>query len=269
MQIWAHCLVKNEERYLWYAVTSVIDFVDKVLLWDTGSTDSTLKIINEIQKRYPSKIDFKEIGEVTPEGYTKARQEMLSQTRADWTFVLDGDEIWWDGSVKKIIETIDSENIDVVVSPYINLIGDPYHYQEERAGRYTIDKMVGNITIRAFSRKIPGLHLEKSYGLEGYFDATGQTIQESSVVKREFVNAPFLHFTHLRRSEKDKEVMGREGKTKYELGIPFPLDFYYPEVFFKPRSPLVFPPWERTGPAFTARAIMEHPFRKIKRFLHG
>ena len=47
--IWVHTLVKNEEKYLWYAVMSVADFVDKVLLWDTGSSDKTVEIIKQIQ----------------------------------------------------------------------------------------------------------------------------------------------------------------------------------------------------------------------------
>ena len=59
MKIWGHTLVCHEERYLWYSVTSVIDYLDKILLWDTGSTDNTLKIIRDLQKTYPDKIDFK------------------------------------------------------------------------------------------------------------------------------------------------------------------------------------------------------------------
>ena len=50
MKVWAHTLVKNEERYIWYAVMSVIDWVDKILIWDTGSTDKTVEIIKEIEK---------------------------------------------------------------------------------------------------------------------------------------------------------------------------------------------------------------------------
>src|SRR4030042_3759282 len=104
--IWAHVLVKNEERYLWYAVASVIDFVDKVLLWDSGSTDGTLGIIAELIKKYPGKIDFKKVKIETPEGFTGVRQQMLEETASDWILVVDGDEVWWEDSVKKVVETI-------------------------------------------------------------------------------------------------------------------------------------------------------------------
>src|SRR3972149_7208009 len=222
--LWAHCLVKNEERYLWYSVGSVIDFVDRVLLWDTGSTDNTFRIAQALKKQFPAKVELKQVGEVDKLGFSQMRQKMLNLSGGDWIFVVDGDEVWWERSIKQVIEAINSGNIAAIVSPYMNLVGDAYHYQEEGAGRYQIDKKIGNITIRAFDRRIPGLHIKNPYGMEGYYDETGQGIQESLKVKREFVNAPFLHLTHLKRSGNDRGVMGRAGKVKYEMGLPLPLD---------------------------------------------
>ena len=101
MKIWAHSLVRNEERYLWFAVTSVIDYVYKVLLWDTGSSDNTLNIIRELRKAFPNKIDFKQVREVDKDKFTLMRQKMLDQTKSDWVILVDGDEVWWDDSIKK------------------------------------------------------------------------------------------------------------------------------------------------------------------------
>ena len=64
--------------------------------------------------------------------------------------------------------------------------------------------------------------------------------------------------------------MKRDIKVKHELGTQFPFDFYYPEVFFKPRPTIVPGPWRRMEPPFYARAIFETPLRKLKRkFLRG
>ena len=52
MKIWANTLVRNEERYIWFAAMSVIEHVDKILIWDTGSDDATVMIIKEIKKLY-------------------------------------------------------------------------------------------------------------------------------------------------------------------------------------------------------------------------
>ena len=78
MQICDHTLVKNEERYLWFAVTSVIEHIDKVMLWDTGSTDNTRKIIDDLIKKYPDKVEFKEVGDVNREEYTSMRAKNAS-----------------------------------------------------------------------------------------------------------------------------------------------------------------------------------------------
>jgi hypothetical protein len=50
LKITAHTLVKNEARFVWYSVMSVIEHVDKILLWDTGSTDGTKEILKKISK---------------------------------------------------------------------------------------------------------------------------------------------------------------------------------------------------------------------------
>ncbi len=107
--IWAHTLVRNEERYLWYAVMSAINYVDKILIWDTGSTDKTVEIIEKIQKIYPHKIKFREIGEVDIDEFTSVRQQMLDETKSDWVLILDGDEVWWDDSIRKVVDKIQKQ----------------------------------------------------------------------------------------------------------------------------------------------------------------
>ena len=100
MKIWANTIVNNEENFIWFAIMSVVDYVDKVLVWDSGSTDNTVAIIKEIQKIKKDRIIFREVGEVKGEDFAKARQAMLEQSRCDWILILDGDEIWWKGSIK-------------------------------------------------------------------------------------------------------------------------------------------------------------------------
>jgi len=203
MKICAHTLVKNEERYLWFAVTSIIDHVDKVLIWDTGSTDNTVLIIKELIKKYPKKVSFKEVGNVDINEFTKVRQEMLEETKADWVFILDGDEVWWDDSIRKVVETInkDGNELETIVNRYCNIVGDIYHYQDEAAGRYEIDGRRGHLTIRAMNCNIPGLKYLKPHGQQGVFDENGNLIQERDKGKRYFIErSSYLHFTHMIRS---------------------------------------------------------------------
>jgi len=268
MKIWAHTLVKNEERYLWFAVMSVIEYVDKILIWDTGSTDRTLQIIKEIKKIYPDKVEVKEWGDVNSNQITVLRQKMLTTTKADWFIVVDGDEVWWEDKIKtyrKIIEE-KNETLKFIVSGYYNLVGDIFHYQDENAGKYKIGKLKGHLNIRATSLSIPGLKFKNSYPLEGLYDHKSNLIQTDLTNKSLFVKKSYLHFTHLPRSLKtDEDALGRKNKRKYELGREFPYNFYYPEVLFKKRPSYVPCPWTVRDIKYSINAAFQTPFKYLKR----
>ena len=267
--ITAQTLVKNEDRFLWYAVMSVAQHVDMILLWDTGSTDDTLKIAEEIKKVLGNKVDFQKFIAKTPEDISTLRQKMLDKTDADWFLVVDGDEVWWEDSIKSVVETIKRDGImlDYLVSPYYTLVGDIYHYQEEQAGRYKIHDWQGHINIRAINRRIPGLHVKGTYPLEGYYDKEEVIIQEGVKTRAKFIDDKYLHLTHLVRSSGGKEnnVIGQSRKLKHELGREFPRDFYYPEVFFRQRPDIVPSIWEKMSAGFLAKSLIETPLKKFKR----
>jgi hypothetical protein len=272
--ITAHCLVKNEERFVWYSVMSVYNHVDKILLWDTGSTDGTLEIIKELEKvDKDKKISFREYGGVTKETFAKVRQEMLDQTETDWFLMVDGDEIWWEDSIKKVIEAINTkgDQIESIVVPLYNLVGDIYHYQEKNAGRYTLAGRTGHLSLRAINRKIPGLSSLGDHGVWGWIDNNKKMIQDRDQKKILYIEAPYLHATFLQRAktkEDEKNVPKRTKKLKYEFGISFPADFYYPEVLFKERPEIVPSVWNKVDMKYKLRAVFETPLRKIKRRLH-
>ncbi len=267
MKVWAHTLVKNEAKWLWYSVTSVIDHVDKVLLWDTGSTDESLEIEKELLEKYPDKIIFKERKINTKEDFTEVRQEMLEETTSDWFIVLDGDEIWFEDSIKEVVKTINNESKDIesIVVPTVNLVGDIFHYQDSSSGRYKFGGRVGHYNLRAVKRTIPGLHSQGAHGVWGWADANRKMIQERNTFK--FIDAPYLHTTNLRRSTSDKNVLKRARKYKSELGHEFPKDFYFPEAFFRFHPGTIDSPWQVMSPGFKLGAFFETPVRRLKRKL--
>lgn len=270
MKIWAHTLVKNEARFLWYSVMSVVNYVDRVLLWDTGSSDSTKQVIQEIQARMGEKISVKLLDEVTSQTFANVRQEMLDETQADWFLVVDGDEIWFEDSIKTLTRTIKKQKseIDAIVVPTINLVGDVFHFQEKAAGKYNFHNMRGHFNLRAVNRNIPGLKSDKPHGTWGWVDRNGRMIQNRRKDRVKYLNTPYLHATHLQRSSdltKDKLVPKRRRKRKHEIGEQFSLDYYYPEVFFRKRPKIVFSPWETMTDQFRNRALVETPLRKVYR----
>lgn len=263
MKIWVHTIVHNEDKFIWFAVQSVIDFVDKILIWDTGSTDKTVEIIKEIQKIKGNKVIFKEVGQVNKYQFTNVRQKMLEESKCDWILILDGDEIWWKESIGKVVKIINQEgnNIESVVVPMVVPVGDIYHFQSNAAGKYEILDKKGHYNLRAFSKSIPGLHVAQPYGSEGYFDADNQEIQKRQKVK--FLDVSYLHVTHLARSSRKRLY----NKFKYELGRSFSKDFKFPEVLYKSRPSIVDDPWKKMDAGYLLKSLMITPLLLIKRRL--
>lgn len=261
MKIWANTIVNNEENFLWFAVSSVINYVDKILIYDTGSTDKTVEVIKVLQEKYGAKIIFKEKGEVDANKFTKLRQEMLEESDCDWVLVLDGDEVWWKDSIKKAVEVIgkNGKNLDGIVVPMIVPVGDIFHLQDENAGKYEILGKKGHISLKLINRHIEGLHTGQPYGKEGYSDKENILIQQHKNL--EFINSPMMHLTHLRRSSKKRKY----NKFKYELGKKVNSDFKFPEVFINDYPDTISNPFQKIseGDLITARILT--PLRKLKR----
>lgn len=263
MKIWANTIVYNEENFIWFAIMSVVDYVDKVLVWDTGSTDKTIQIIQEIEKTKKGKIIFKEVGKVDNNEFPKVRQQMLEQSDCDFILVLDGDEIWWEDSIKKIVDKIKAEGgkIDGIVVPMVVPVGDIYHLQEEEAGQYQLLGRKGHLSLRAISKKVPGLHVDWPYGKESYLDENNLPIQERKNII--FLDTPYLHVTHLKRSR----LKRKPDKLKYELGDQVPRDFKFPEVLYQKYPSFIPSPWIKISGIKKVKSQLLTPLRKLKRRL--
>src|SRR3990167_2958926 len=248
--LWGNCIVKNEDRYLWFAIKSVVDYLDKLIIYDTGSTDGTIGIIEDLKKK----------GKVNPAGLTGLRREMLNITESDWLLLLDGDEVWWEDSVKKSVKEINEkgDGLYALVNPTINLVGDIYHYQEETAGEDKILGRKGHLNIRFINRRVPGLTIKNNYPLEGFYDSQERPIQTVED-KLSFVNSPLLHFSHLRRSGVDDQSTLHRKKLSLEIGEKFPENFKYPEVFYQARPGNIFNPFVRMGLSYKLMASFITP----------
>lgn len=217
-KIIVHCLIKNEENFIWYALQSILPFVDKIMVWDTGSEDKTVEIVKSIKS---SKINFREIGNVDQNSFTKARDDMLKATdkqKYNWLMILDGDEIWPSYAMKKVLKHISANpDTQAIFVKTINSTGDIYHKKPESAGHYKIKEISGHLGLRLINlKKLPGLHVDLPYGKEGYFSKENILVQNLQDV--DFVDTIYLHATHLRRSSLDIITLKRAFKRKFELG---------------------------------------------------
>jgi len=239
-QVTVHTIIKNEDRWIWYALMSVIGLVDKILVYDTGSTDKTLAIIKSI---HSPKITLESHPTSSRTGLVKLRQHQLNRTQTSWFMLLDGDEIWPQPNLSKLFQAAAtaSPNTLAFFNRTRNCVGDIYHYLPESTGRYRIQDKTGHLNIRLI-KKVPRLKIVGSYPLETY-TLNGHPLQ-SIETRLKFVDTWYLHATHLPRSTQKSSassVIDRLKKRKFRLGITMPKQDL-PQIFWQPRPAIVPPP---------------------------
>ena len=198
--ITAHCLVKNEEMYFWYSVKSVIDYVDKVLIFDTGSKDATSKIALKLLREYPDKISYQKKDVCNHIKQNAYKQEMLEMTTTDWFMILDGDEVWTKRGIEEAVETIalDKDRLDCVGADTYSCMGDIFHDHNKKL----VAKFNSHVTffLARFYKLYPGMvWLWNEQRVDGYFMREGKLICDVAE-KTLILKNKFWHMTNLRRS---------------------------------------------------------------------
>lgn len=271
MKITAHMLVKNEETWIWFAIQAILPAVERLIIFDTGSTDSTLRIIRQLIKTNSEakrKIFLNKRTADDRATLVKLRQEMVELTKTEWFLLVDGDEVWPKDSLQILIDQIqstDKNSIGAVVRTR-NCVGDVRHYQPESAGKYQLKGRMGHLTIRAY-RKTPSYQWQGEYPLEGYMDTKGELLNNQDE-KLLFVDTYYYHLTHLKRSNQSDSarVIDRLKKYKLEIGTKAK-DEDLPEVFFLQRPNMIPDPFKGFSSQEKIIAQILTPFKKLKRIL--
>jgi glycosyltransferase involved in cell wall biosynthesis len=96
-------IVKNEEEKLARCLNSVKDYVDEIVIVDTGSTDKT----KEIAQSFGAKIyDFEWCKD-----FSKARNFSIEKTTGDYVLVLDADYILLQFDKQSILQTMENRKV--------------------------------------------------------------------------------------------------------------------------------------------------------------
>ena len=101
-------IVKNEEKLLPTCLKSIKDYVDEIVIVDTGSTDQTVSIAESFGARvyhHPWENNF-----------SKHRNQSFSYAKGDWIFYIDADEELLPGSGDALRAAIlTDEDVDALV----------------------------------------------------------------------------------------------------------------------------------------------------------
>ena len=271
-KIIVHCLVENEGRFIWYAINSVLPYVDQMMVWDMSSTDGTWEIVNSIKS---DKIGRRQVPVATsPDDLTRVRQQMIKETPKDhtWLMILDGDEIWPEGSIETVTNFArENPSYESIVVRTNNLVGDIYHRLPESAGRYKLAGRTGHLALRFMNLKqIGGLCVSRPHGTQGFFDGRGKLVQDRDAKKIKFFDLTYHHATHLPRSldgAGDSQVPKRKQKLKYELGQIIPKE-EIPTIFYVKDRPSIVPDVTQDLPLiFWLKALLFTPLRRLKRII--
>lgn len=83
-------IVKDEAENIRKVLESAVDWVDTVYLTDTGSKDNTIKIAEEVCKRFKKPLHVSHFKWI--DDFAAARNYNFSQAKTDWILWLDGDD---------------------------------------------------------------------------------------------------------------------------------------------------------------------------------
>ncbi len=104
-EISACMIVKNEEKFLAQCLGSIKEYVDEIIIVDTGSIDKTVEIAESFGARvyhHPWENHF-----------SKHRNQSFGYSKKDWIFYIDADEELLPGSGELLLESISETENDV------------------------------------------------------------------------------------------------------------------------------------------------------------
>lgn len=266
-----HMVLKNEDQFLWYALSSVLPYAWEVFITDTGSTDNTKEILKNFKN---PKIHIEEKDISSADEIAVVRSTQIEKTKTDWVWIVDGDEIYPTSLCEEISALIerDGTNLDGIVVGRYDLLGDMYHYQDKSVGSYSLLGKSGHIVLRLLNKKnIPGLCVKGMYPYEGYYDGSGMLVTDQESEKFAFTKGKLFHAMYLCRSSNGANLLDtfHRKKFKIETGHVRESQDELPSVLFASRPEYIPDVTLRRSLWYEMAALFITPIKMIKRFIVG
>lgn len=143
----------NSEHFILETIGSVVNQTYtnwELLLIDDGSTDNTIKIVEDFKSKYAN---IKLLQNDTNLGAAKSRNKGILEAKGDYIAFLDADDVWKPNKLEVQILFMQTHNCEVSFSSYeqINESGKPLHKLVQALPKLTYNKYlktnyIGNLT---------------------------------------------------------------------------------------------------------------------------
>lgn len=105
-------MVKNEEEFLPTCLESIRNWVDEIIIVDTGSTDRTV----EIARTYGARV----FSQKWSKDFSKHRNYSISKATCDWVFIIDADEEFIADDLPELRRAVNREDFRIISVSVLN-----------------------------------------------------------------------------------------------------------------------------------------------------
>jgi glycosyltransferase involved in cell wall biosynthesis len=192
-------IVKNEEHFLEKCILSVKDYVQDIIIADTGSTDQTVTIA----KKYTSTIETI----CFDNGFSYARNQVLQKVKTPWVLFLDADEMFEEQEIQKLVDSLRNvpDDCDALSMSRINFFKNGAFYMSDviRVFRNHPDIFYSGLIVDSIKPSIKNIggKILKTQSLLYHFGHT------RSVIDRNKKAFKYLHLL-----DQQENLFGQEGK---------------------------------------------------------
>ncbi|MFC5452615.1 glycosyltransferase [Paenibacillus aestuarii] len=120
--------ILNEEKFLPLFLESVASYADEILILDGGSTDASVRIINEWKKRANIRLFHKkQTGLPYSDDWNESvvRNFLVDQAVGDWIMAIDADEMIDDGFRNALPRLMAQKETDAISFPWVQFWMNP------------------------------------------------------------------------------------------------------------------------------------------------
>lgn len=144
MKLYGLCVVKDEADVIQQSLTHALEFCDRIIVLDNGSTDATWPLLQDLSHQYPEQITL--YGQVTEPFRDGIRARVYNQfhtelTATDWWLRLDADEFLAEDP-RPLIEQANREQADFIQSWQIQFYYTDVDHEQWLDGRELRDQPI-------------------------------------------------------------------------------------------------------------------------------